>query len=173
MPTPAFCSIHGLDQGLITEGAGTEESIGAAWIKGHENESMVQAFMHQVTIPRDFQSGSPTGQRVHEPAIITKVYDKASPLIYNALTSGEMLDEVVIRWYRTNKQGKQEHYFTHTLKNALVVDVKAIMYNCQDPAKANFTHLEEVSFTYGAITWNHVLGKTQGDDDWNSPKSDD
>ncbi|MDV3443847.1 type VI secretion system tube protein Hcp, partial [Pseudomonas otitidis] len=35
------------------------------------------------------QSGQPTGQRVHKPLMITKVFDKSSPLIFNALTSGE------------------------------------------------------------------------------------
>ncbi|WP_252724590.1 type VI secretion system tube protein Hcp, partial [Acinetobacter baumannii] len=38
-------------------------------------------FNHEVIIPRDPQSGQPTGQRVHKPVVITKVFDKASPLL--------------------------------------------------------------------------------------------
>ncbi|KEA24206.1 hypothetical protein BH79_29030 [Pseudomonas aeruginosa C0324C] len=48
-------------------------------------------------IPRDPQSGQPTGQRVHKPVVITKVFDKASPLLLAALTSGERLTKVEIQ----------------------------------------------------------------------------
>ncbi|WP_434083452.1 type VI secretion system tube protein TssD, partial [Escherichia coli] len=52
------------------------------------------------------------GQRVHKPVVITKVFDKASPLLLAALTSGERLTKVEIKWYRTSAAGTQEHYYT-------------------------------------------------------------
>ncbi|WP_422766527.1 type VI secretion system tube protein TssD [Pseudomonas aeruginosa] len=76
MATPAYMSITGTKQGLITAGAFTE------------------------------------GQRVHKPVVITKVFDKASPLLLAALTSGERLTKVEIQWYRTSAAGTQEHYYT-------------------------------------------------------------
>jgi type VI secretion system secreted protein Hcp len=115
MATPAYMSVTGEKQGLITAGAFTADSVGNTYQEGHEDQVMVQAFTHDVIIPRDPQSGQPTGQRVHKPVVITKVYDKASPLLQAALTSGERMSEIVIQWYRTSAQGTQEHYYTTKL----------------------------------------------------------
>ena len=40
MPTPAFISIEGATQGIITQGAFTEDSVGNIYIEGHEDEVM-------------------------------------------------------------------------------------------------------------------------------------
>lgn len=171
MPTPAFMSIEGANQGNITAGTFTEDSVGNIYVEGHEDEILVEAFDHSVIIPRDPQSGQPTGQRVHQPLTITKVFDKCSPLLYNALTSGEKLTKCVIKWYRTSATGTQEHYFTIELVDAILVSIKARMPNCQDPGQAHFTHLEDVSFSYRSITWTHEAGGTSGSDDWRAPRS--
>ena len=169
MPTPAYVSIEGTTQGLITAGNFTADSVGNVYQEGHEDEAIVQAFQHEVIIPRDPQSGQPTGQRVHQPVILTKVFDKSSPLLYAALCSGEVLTKVEIKWYRTSMDGKQEHYFTHLLTDAVLVDVKGNMPNCQDPGQAHFTHLEEWSMSYRRIQWTHEVAGTTGEDDWRSP----
>ncbi len=171
MPTPAYITLVGTKQGLITAGTFTEDSVGNIYQEGHEDEALVQAFSHEIIIPRDPQSGQPTGQRVHKPLMITKVYDKASPLIFNALTSGERLSECTIKWYRTSSAGVQEHYFTVKLEDAVIVDVKAYMPNCQDPNMAHFTHLEDVYMTYRKIIWTHEVAGTSGSDDWRAPIS--
>jgi type VI secretion system secreted protein Hcp len=170
MPTPAYMSVNGETQGLITAGAFTADSVGNIWQEAHQDEVLVEAFEHEVIIPRDVQSGQPTGQRVHKPVIITKIFDKSSPLLYSALTSGERLPTVEIKWYRTAVSGTQEHYFTHLLTDAVIVDISAEMPNCQDPGKAHFTHLEKVAMTYRKITWTHEISGTTGEDDWRAPR---
>ncbi len=166
-------SITGTKQGLITAGAFTEDSVGNTYQEGHEDQVMVQGFNHEVIIPRDPQSGQPTGQRVHKPVVITKVFDKASPLLLAALTSGERLTKVEIQWYRTSAAGTQEHYYTTVLEDAIIVDIKDYMHNCQDPGNAHFTHLEDVHFTYRKITWTHEVSGTSGSDDWRSAGATD
>ncbi len=166
MPTPAYMTIEGELQGLITAGTFTEESVGNVYQEGHEDQILVEAFNHNVTLPRDPQSGQPSGQRVHGPIVITKVFDKASPLLYAALTSGERMNKCKIDWYRTSATGTQEHYFSIELEDAIIVDIQANMPNCQDPSKAHFTHLETVSFTYRKIIWTHEVSGTSGHDDW-------
>ena len=169
MPTPAYLSIEGATQGNITEGAFTEDSVGNVYQEGHENEILVEAFSHTVTVPTDPQSGQPTGQRVHKPLTITKVFDKSSPMLYTALSTGERLPTCEIKWYRTSSQGTQQHYFTIKLEDAIITNITARMPNCQDPSQAHFTHLEDVSFSYRKITWTHEIGSTSGEDDWRAP----
>ncbi len=171
MPTPAYMTIEGELQGLITAGTFTEESVGNVYQEGHEDQILVEAFSHNVTLPRDPQSGQPSGQRVHGPVQITKVFDKSSPLLYAALTSGERMSKCKVDWYRTSSTGTQEHYFSIELEDAIVVDIKAHMPNCQDPGQAHFTHLEDISFTYRKITWTHEVSGTSGHDDWRVLKS--
>jgi len=165
MPIPAYMSVEGVTQGMITEGALSEESVGNLYQEGHDDSFMVQAFEHNIMIPRDSQSGQPSGTRIHQPLTVTKVYDKASPLLYQALVTGESL-VCTIEWYRTSSEGTHEHYFTHELEGAAIVDMRATMPNCQDPNMAHFTHLEQVSFSYSTITWTHEVGGTEGTDDW-------
>ncbi len=170
MPTVAYIEIVGTKSGLLTEGANTVESMGNAYQTDHENEATVQSFKHEVIIPRDPQSGQPTGQRVHQPFVLTKVYDKASPKLFDALCSGERLEKVVLKWYRTSLTGVQEHYFTHELEDAVIVNIQSSMPNAQDPAMAHFSHMEEVSLTYRRITWTHEVSGTTGSDDWRAPR---
>ena len=172
MATPAYMSVTGEKQGLITAGAFTADSVGNIYQEGHEDQVMVQAFSHQVIIPRDPQSGQPTGQRVHKALCITKVFDKSSPLLLSALTSGEKMSEVIIEWYRTSASGTQELYYTTKLEDAIIVEIKDYMHNCQDPANSHFTHLEDVHFTYRKITWTHEVCGTTGSDDWRKLKQD-
>jgi type VI secretion system secreted protein Hcp len=162
-------TIEGAKQGPITQGTFTGESVGNIWQEGHEDEILVQAFSHKIIIPKDPQSGQPSGQRVHHPLVITKVFDKSSPLLYAALTSGERLTKCKIKWYRTSEQGVQEHYFTHELEDAMLTRIEALMPNCQDPGQSHFTHLEEVEFSYRKITWTHEVSGTSGSDDWRAP----
>ena len=169
MATPAYMSITGTKQGLITAGAFTADSVGNTYQEGHEDQVMVQGFSHEVIIPRDPQSGQPTGQRVHKPVKITKVFDKSSPLLLAALTSGERLTEIEIQWFRTSAAGTHVHYFTTKLEDAIIVDIKDYMHNCQDPSNSHFTHLEDVEFTYRKVTWTHEVSGTSGSDDWRSP----
>lgn len=169
MPTPCYISIEGKTQGNITAGAFTSDSVGNIFVEGHENEMLVQEFTHVVTVPTDPQSGQPSGQRVHKPFIITVALNKAVPLLYNALSSGEMLPTVTLKWYRTSVEGKQEHYFTSTLTDATIVDINFKMPHCQDPAQVEFTQLINVSLAYRKIDWEHTVAGTSGSDDWRAP----
>jgi type VI secretion system secreted protein Hcp len=99
MPTPAYMTIEGATQGLITKDTFTENSVGKIYQEGHENEILVQAFEHQVIRPYQPQSGQPAGSRVHNPLMITKIFDRSSPLLYRALTLNEPLT-CTLRWYR-------------------------------------------------------------------------
>ncbi|NQZ06110.1 MAG: Hcp family type VI secretion system effector [Algicola sp.] len=170
MPTPSYMSIEGTSQGNISEGANSVESMGNAYQSDHTDQITVQSFRHQVLIPRDPQSGQPSGQRVHKEFVITKVFDKSSPKLYAALTSGERMSKIIVKWYRTSMTGQQEHYFTHELIDAVIVDISSSMPNAQDPAMAHFTHMEDVAFSYRKITWTHEVSGTSGSDDWRAPK---
>lgn len=169
MPTPCYISMIGQTQGLITAGAFTADSVGDIFVEGHENEMHVQEVDHVVNVPIDPQSGQPSGQRVHRPFTFTVALNKAVPLLYNALSTGEKLEHVVLKWYRTSIEGKQEQFFITSLEGATIVNIECEMPHCQDPKQANFTQLIKVSLAYRKINWDHVIAGTTGSDDWRQP----
>lgn len=165
MPTPAYLTIKGTTQGLISAGALSELSVGNAIEEAHEDEILVQAFSHQIYVPRDLQTNQITGQPVHKPLMITKAFDKSSPLIFEALTNRERLEFCHLDWYRTSREGQQEVYFSIRLEEALIVDVQSKMPHYLDPNTAHLTNLEDVYISYQRIIWEHVTSQTSGEDD--------
>lgn len=169
MPTPCYLSLEGAIQGSISAGAFTADSVGNVYVEGHENEILVQAVSHDVGVPTDPQSGQPTGQRVHGPLVVTCALNKSTPLIFNAVVSGEMLTEARLKWYRTSVDGKQEHFFTYILEDAVATNLSVDMPHAQDEGSSSVTQLVDVTFTYRKITLEHTVSGTSGSDDWRKP----
>lgn len=169
MPTPCYLSIEGKTQGNITAGAFTGESVGNIFVEGHEDEVLIQAVSHLVDVPTDPQNGQPSGQRVHGPLQITCSFNKSVPLMYNALVSGEILTQVELSWYRTSVEGKQEHFFSTKLEDAVITSIDLNMPHCQLPATRELTQLLTANFSYRKIIWEHIASGTSGSDDWRSP----
>ncbi|MGX1021509.1 type VI secretion system secreted protein Hcp [Pseudomonas sp. Y3 TE3536] len=169
MPTPAYITITGQTQGLITAGAFTADSVGNIFQQGHEDEILVQEIKHEVTTPTDPQSGQPSGQRVHKPLRFTSSLNKATPLMYQALATGEMLPSVDIKWYRTSTLGTQEYFFTTKLEDATIVSINTVLPHAQDTKNEHYTQLIEVALAYRKITWEHNIANTSGSDDWRAP----
>lgn len=162
MPMPFHTEITGKKQGNISEGASK--------IKGRENSILCQALNHEVRIPRDPQTGLATGKRIHEPFTITKSYDKSSPKLYQALCTGEHMDNVTCKFYRINETGNEEHYFTIKLTEAIAVSIKPWVANAMDKSKEYFAHMEDVSFTYQDIIWTWEIDGVEAQDSWLEPK---
>ena len=162
MPTPAYLTIKGKTQGLISAGALGEESFGNAWQIDHKDQILVQALSHGIYVP----NGAKKGQRIHKPLIITKVIDKSSPLINNALCHGEPLSVCEVKWYRPSSSVGLEHFYTMELRDAVITAVDLLMPHCQSKEGAHFTQLESVQFAYQDIVWRHEVAGTSGWDTW-------
>ncbi len=161
MPMPAHMTMEGENQGVID---------GSCEMQGREDTILVEAFNHEVRIPRDPQSGLSTGKRIHNAMSVVKVFDKASPKLYQALCTGEHMKQVKIKWYRIDPTGQEEHYFTHELEDAIIVSVRPWMPNCLDPATESMTQMEEVMFTYKKIKWTWEIDGIPSEDSWLVPK---
>ncbi|MDR3496369.1 MAG: Hcp family type VI secretion system effector [Ancalomicrobiaceae bacterium] len=168
MPTPAYLSIQGSKQGNITSGATTSDSIGNIYQEGHADESLIEGFSAEVIIPRDPQSGQPSGQRVHQPSMVQKYFDKASPLMWQALCTGETM-QMTLKFFRTSLTGTQEHYFTIKWTDAVFVDGKGMLPDVLNPQNSQYGNMETWMFSYRKIEWTHEVAGTSGSDDWRSP----
>lgn len=162
MPVPAYLTIHGTYQGLISAGALGAESAGAGRQSGFEDQILVQAINHGIVVP----GGVKAGRRKHQPFIVTKALDKSSPLLNIALCNAEILS-CRVAFYRPAAEGAGlEHFYSLELKDAIIKGIEFVMPHCQELTTAHFTQLERVHFAYRHITWRHEIGHTMGYDEW-------
>lgn len=166
MPFPAYLTIEGERQGLITEGNSSQESVGNKFQEDHVDEILVQGFTHQVTRGSNSQLGL-TG---HQPVFITKELDKSSPLLFAALTSGETLTKCELKLYRTNPQGQQEHYYTYRMHDAVLVDMRSEMPDCRAYRLESGASAptEVIKLKYRKMEYIHETSGTFGSDYWES-----
>ncbi len=118
-------------------------------------------------IPTDGNTGKLTGTRVHAPITLTKETDSSTPYLYKAVTSGQTLKSVEIKWYKIDDAGKEKEYFNTKLDNVKVVAVRPKMLDIKNPAFEKHNHLEEVELRYEQITWSFKDGNIIHKDTWN------
>ena len=120
---------------------------------GHETEIQCHALEQRLYRPYNPETGQPTGVRIHGAVKVTKSFDKASPLLFHVLATGENLSEVVMKFFRIDPSGEEVNYYTITLTNATIVEIKPIMLNHFDEQMSRYDHMEEVHITYEKVEW--------------------
>jgi type VI secretion system secreted protein Hcp len=160
MARTAFVTITGAKQGQIK---------GGVTLKGKEGSIALFALTSEIASPFDQASATASGKRQHHPIVITKPIDQATPKLYHALVSNEVLTDVTINFWRPSPGpagGAEQQYFTIKLTNARIVDIRLISADTQDPAKAAEVPYEEVQFVYQKITWTWTDGGITAQDTW-------
>ncbi len=128
--------------------------------KAASNLINVFAYQYSVTSPRDVASGLPTGKRQHHPLVITHELGASSPQFFTAVVNNELLDKVVINFFRTQANGKEVNFYRVTLTNALASEFKQY--------SSGSTVLEDISFTFQKIEQQDLTAGTDAIDDWES-----
>lgn len=168
MPKMIAMTLEGSASGKISDGAGSGDSIGALSRTGDRADAcLVVAWKDQVVCPRDPQTGQPTGNRIHQGFTVTKVVDKTSPILRQAITpTNNETFTVELKWYRQPEGGgPEEHYYTITASQAIIVDISGNTVNALDPANAPYTDLEDVTFSYKNIIYKHEVAGVESEDD--------
>jgi type VI secretion system secreted protein Hcp len=128
-----FLKLSGSHQGAI-QGSCKEQA--------HQNAIEVMSFSHSVSSPYDpTKSVSFAGSRSHGSLSIYKAIDKSSPLLMQALVTGEVMDKFNLELWWNNEKGEDQCYYTIDLGEARVVQIGIN------------NHEESVSFAYKKITW--------------------
>ena len=115
-------------------------------------------------------TGQASGVRVHAPLTIVKLIDAASPGFHKATCTGQNLAEVKLDFYRIDPATRQEEkYYTITLKQARIVDVRPYMPMSFLPQNEPYRHMEKVSFVYEEVEWNWIPDSKIEMDKWRAP----
>jgi type VI secretion system secreted protein Hcp len=123
-------------------------------------------FSHEVASPRDAASGQASGKRQHTPITFVKEWGAASPQIFQALTTNEVLKTVLFEFIATNENGEEEVVDTISLTNATVSRMRRHLDVDVGQPTADLNPLDEVSLTYTKIEIENKRGKTMAADEW-------
>lgn len=159
MAMTSYLTVKAKDQGDIK---------GDCTQSGREDTILVYSIDHSVEIPRDTHTGLPTGSRMHKPFQIVKHKDLSSPKLFQACCRGEQV-EAELKFYRITDAGKEEHYFTIKLEEAIIVEMQE--HNPITFLEENkpYKDMETVSFTYSKIIWTYEPDGIETEDSWKEP----
>ena len=142
--------------------------------QGREDSSDVFELEHQVQAPSDTATGLPSGMRVHTPLRVTKVIDKASPLLFKALVEAQTINEVKLDFYRIDPATRAEAlYYSVVLGKCRVINFRPFMPTSFVPANESFRHMEQVSFVYETIELRWLPDNISAFDEWTKPSGGD
>ncbi len=117
----------------------------------------------QVDVPRDKNTGLPSGRRQYKPVVITKESGAATPQLLEALATGEVIKSVKMEFVKTLPDGTEEVWQTVTLTGAQVVGIKQ---TTDEEGKGNYRQLEEISLIFDKIEVTHRASKNSVTDTW-------
>jgi type VI secretion system secreted protein Hcp len=143
---------------------------GEAKGKAHADKIVVLNYSFHVEAPRDIATGLASGKRRHYPLSITKLVDRSSPLLFQALTTNSVLTKVVLTVRRgTTTEGKFDDV-VYTLTNGGLTNIETgidIGLSDDDDNDADQKrNTETLQISYQKIKVEHVIGKTEAEDEW-------
>ena len=125
----------------------------------HAHQLAALEFEYEVKSPRDIASGQASGKRQHRPIVITKEWGPATPQLFQACVTNEVLKSVVLDCYGSSEEQTDELVHTVKLTNATVSRVDH-RYDSQRG------HFEKVELTFQKIELSSTISKLTATDDW-------
>lgn len=143
-----YLKIQGKNQGLISAGCSSFDSVGNKYQANHQDQILVYSVDHELSYRQNV---------AHHPVVITKGIDKSSPLLNNAITTGELLD-CELNFYRISVSGGIEPYYLIKLQNAKLQYISIHYPNSlTDDEQQPF---EQLHLSYETISWKHIKANT-------------
>jgi len=128
--------------------------------KDHKDWVMILGFSHGIAQPASHSmktAGGRSAEEVsHDPFVITKLLDAATPKLYEACCKGTHIPEVTIECWRSG--GDPVKYMEFKLKEVLISSVMS----SGDPSGSAKFPTESVSLAYGAIEWTYTKQDEKG-----------
>ena len=155
-----YVSIEGTKQGKFK---------GESFKEAHKEKIRGFGFFYEVKSLRDAATGQASGKRQHTPITITKPWGAATPQIFQALVTNEVLKRVVIEFIQTTPEGMEEIYHRMTLSEAAIVQLKQYTQAAKISEQGVLDEkmeLEDVSFSFKRIEMTNLPGKTSAVDEW-------
>lgn len=174
-------SLRNIAAGLVLVCSLVSPAYSAAYIKfdGVDGESKyeegaidLEAFSYDVVSPRDAASGLPTGKRQHKPVFsditLTKLVDKATPLLFKKCANGTHIANAVLTCRKTG--GRGEVYLKVTFQDCIVSSYSPSGGEDEDCDGDKITKgtcsefpKEELSLSFNKVTYEYTIPTSSGE----------
>ena len=150
-----YVTIEGMKQGIFKGDGGP---AGPARVTG-------LAFNYGVTSPRDAATGQASGKRQHSQVAFVKAWSAASPQVFEACCTNEMLKSVLFEFVEADAGGKEQVSHSIKLTNATIASVKLDIQGPAHGAGGTTQDLEEIAMVFQRIDIT-TSGGTAAHDSW-------
>ena len=150
---------------VLIEGTKQGKFKGESTRDGKGDRIPAIGFSYEVISPRDVATGLVSGKRQHGPVTFVKEWGAASPQLFQALTTNEVLKSVLFEFVGTNANGEEEIEDTIKLTNATVSRLRRHV-DVQPTGGGEERALDEVALVFSKIELTNMTGKTTAMDDW-------
>ncbi len=146
---PAIVSAASSDYYLKIDGVD-----GEAAVKGHEKEIDIMSWSWGVSQTSTMSSGGGMGagkvnfQDLH----ITKMVDKATPVLFKMAATGQHIKKAELKVLRPSPDGKEMQYMIYTFEDVMVTSWQ----NSADPL------VEEISLNFAKVSMEYTPQKPDG-----------
>jgi type VI secretion system secreted protein Hcp len=130
---------------------------GQSTTKGHSSTVskglQCHAFEYSVAAQYDAKAGQTPGKRTHTPLVITREVDSASPLLFHACVTNEVLQSAKLSFVKPDSGGKEVVFHTIELTNGTISKIGyASPHNGNRPqAATKGNRLQAITFVYEEI----------------------
>ena len=149
-----YVTIEGTKQGRLA-GESTREV--------HKGKLAGLGFSYEVTSSRGAASGRASRKREHGAVTFTKEWGAASPQLFQALVTSEVIQSALFEFVRTNDVGVEHVFQTIKLTNASVTSIHQYVA-AQEDTDLDHAELEDIALMFGDIEITNVDGKTMASD---------
>jgi type VI secretion system secreted protein Hcp len=140
----------------------------------HKEKFACLAVNYLVQSPRDIATGQASGKRQHNPVEIVKEWGAATPQLFQACVTNEVLKSVLLEFIKTDPSGQEVVYHTIKLTNATISKVQYFSAGeggeggetAKHTSEIDTHEQERISFTFQKIEVESKTGKTAAADDW-------
>lgn len=149
-----YCRITGTQQKLI---------LGNNTVRGLEDTLPVQALAVGLETQANASTGGgkSVGKAIYGPLTLVRSLDAASPKLFMAAATGELLSLVECTFYRKGgKGGAMQSYFKITLGNSVITAL-----NVDKDEQADSSVRESISFSFASIKMEDTITGDEWEDD--------
>jgi type VI secretion system secreted protein Hcp len=149
---------------VTIEGAKQGHLAGESPRSVHKGKLAGIGFSYEVTSPRDVASGQATGKRQHGAVTFTKEWGAASPQLFTALVTNEVIKSALFEFVRTNDVGVEYVFHTIRLTDAAITGIHQYIAAQEEDPDLDNAELEDVALTFRGIEIENLDAKTTASD---------
>lgn len=127
------------------------------------------AYLYEAEVARVAPSGRSRGARKHSPVAFVKPWGAASPQLYQALVTNEILKVVLFEFVRAGDDGIELVYHRVKLSEASILAIKHEINPSKNDNFPDEPAIERVALSFQRIEIENLIGKTIAADEWSQP----